>query len=101
MTTELKVFVEEWLLKAERDIISAQRLLEIEPMILDNACFHCQQAVEKSLKAFLCYKEIEIVRTHDIYFLLGQCGLLIPSLEALIRKTLMITQCKHATPALC
>ena len=47
MTPGLKTYIESWLNKAEHDILSAQRLLEIEPTILDNACFHCQQSVEK------------------------------------------------------
>ncbi|MFI5139251.1 MAG: HEPN domain-containing protein [Sphingobacteriales bacterium] len=47
MTPALKAYVESWLNKAEHDLITAQRLLEIEPIILDNACFHCQQAAEK------------------------------------------------------
>jgi len=55
-------------------LISAQRLLEIEPMILDTACFHCQQAVEKYLKAYLIYNELPIEKTHDIIFLLNQCA---------------------------
>ena len=54
--------------------MSAQRLLEIEPMILDNACFHCQQAIEKCLKAFLIYNGVDIERTHNIIFLLAQCA---------------------------
>jgi HEPN domain-containing protein len=74
MTAVLKEYINAWLQKAESDIISAQRLLEIEPMILDSACFHCQQAVEKSLKAFLCYTGKEIEKTHDIDFLLGECA---------------------------
>lgn len=74
MTPDLKEYINAWLQKAEHDIISAQRLLEIEPMILDSACFHCQQAIEKSLKAFLCYKGEDIVKTHDIDFLLEECS---------------------------
>jgi HEPN domain-containing protein len=53
MTPALSAYIKTWIEKAEHDLMSAQRLLEIEPMILDNACFHCQQAVEKCLKAFL------------------------------------------------
>lgn len=71
MTPALKAYVEAWVAKAEHDLISAQRLLEIEPMILDNACFHCQQAVEKYLKAYLIYKGLDVERTHDIIFLLN------------------------------
>ena len=74
MTASIKIYIEEWLNKAEHDIITAQRLLEIEPMILDNACFNCQQAIEKSLKAFLVYNGAPIEKTHNIIFLLSECA---------------------------
>lgn len=74
MTPELRTYIESWINKAEHDLISAQRLLEIEPMILDNAWFHCQQAIEKCLKAYLVYNGVDIERTHNIIFLLEQCA---------------------------
>jgi HEPN domain-containing protein len=74
MTPALKAYIESWLNKAEHDLISAQRLLEIEPMILDNACFHCQQAAEKCLKAYLIYKGLDVEKTHNIIALLNQCA---------------------------
>lgn len=74
MTPALKTYIESWLNKAEHDLLSAQRLLEIEPMILDNACFHCQQAIEKCLKAFLVYHGRDVERTHNIIFLLSECA---------------------------
>jgi HEPN domain-containing protein len=74
MTPALKSYIALWLNKAEHDLLSAQRLLEIEPMILDNACFHCQQAIEKCLKAFLVYHGRDIERTHNIIFLLSECA---------------------------
>jgi len=43
-------------------------------MILDNACFHCQQAIEKCLKAFLAFKRRDIERTHNVIFLLSECA---------------------------
>ena len=74
MTPALQVYIRSWLDKPDQDIISAQRLLEIEPVILDNACFHCQQAIEKCLKAFLIYNGRDIERTHNIIFLLSECA---------------------------
>lgn len=74
MSQEFHEFVREWLLKAEHDIIAAQRLIEIEPMILDGACFHCQQAIEKSLKGFLTYSGKHVEKTHNINFLLEECS---------------------------
>ncbi len=74
MTPALKAYIESWMEKAGHDLMSAQRLIEIEPMILDNACFHCQQAIEKCLKAFLAYKGSDIERTHNVIFLLSECS---------------------------
>ncbi len=73
MTIPFQQYIDSWMTKAAHDIMSAQRLLDIEPVILDNACFHCQQAVEKSLKAYLIYKGEEIEKTQDVIFLLGVC----------------------------
>ena len=74
MTPALKSYIESWIDKAEHDLMSAQRLLEIEPMILDTACFHCQQTVEKYLKAFLIFCGKDIERTHSVTFLLTECS---------------------------
>ena len=74
MTPVLIAYIESWIQKAQHDLMSAQRLPEIEPMILDNACFHCQQAIEKYLKAFLIFHGLDIERTHNIIFLLSQCA---------------------------
>jgi HEPN domain-containing protein len=74
MTPALKAYIQSWLNKADHDLMSAQRLLDIEPMILDNACFHCQQAIEKCLKAFLAFCGRDIERTHNVIFLLSECA---------------------------
>ena len=36
-------------------------------------CFHAQQAIEKTLKAFLAYHHREIPRTHDLELLQKLC----------------------------
>lgn len=74
MTPEIERYIHAWLEIAENDLASAKRLIDIEPYILDTACFHCQQSVEKDLKAFLVTKGIEPERTHSISYLLEQCG---------------------------
>ncbi len=63
----------QWYEKAEHDILTAKRLIDIDPVILDNACFHCQQAVEKYLKAYLHYQGQPIRKTHSLDFLAKQC----------------------------
>jgi HEPN domain-containing protein len=74
MTSALEKYIRAWIAKADQDILSAERLLLIEPVILDNACFLCQQAMEKSLKAYLIYNGVEIEYTHRIDYLLSQCA---------------------------
>ena len=43
-------------------------------MILDIACFHCQQAIEKYLKVFLLFKEQELIKTHNLNILIKNCA---------------------------
>jgi HEPN domain-containing protein len=62
-----------WLEKAQSDLLSARVLVANRPPILDAACFHCQQAAEKSLKAYLVFRGIEFEKTHNMSYLLGMC----------------------------
>jgi HEPN domain-containing protein len=65
--------VQDWLLKARNDLASAERLLSGDRPILDTGCFHCQQTVEKLLKAFLAYHAIEFEKSHSLVYLLDLC----------------------------
>ena len=50
---QLKDLVREWLQKARQDLDSAKFLSGMKPLPKEIIGFHCQQAVEKCLKAFL------------------------------------------------
>jgi HEPN domain-containing protein len=63
----------EWIEKAERDLASALRLLDGTPPYLDTAVYHCQQAGEKALKAFLADRRRPIRRVHDLVLLVDTC----------------------------
>ncbi|HLA87015.1 MAG TPA: HEPN domain-containing protein [Anaerolineales bacterium] len=64
----------EWVAKADNDFHSADILLHSGDMpIIDTACFHCQQCVEKYLKAFLTEHRIRFERTHVLVTLLDLC----------------------------
>ena len=63
-----------WLAKAQRDPLSAQHLAEAEIPLLDSAAYHCQQAAEKAIKAFLVYHDIRFGKTHDLDVLLAQAA---------------------------
>ena len=63
----------QWLIKADHDLQSAKRLMDGEPPLLDTAVYHCQQAAEKSLKAFLALNDVPIQRVHILGMLVEQC----------------------------
>ena len=42
----------EWMSKVATDLRGAQIDLAVTPPLLEDALFHCQQAVEKAFKAF-------------------------------------------------
>lgn len=67
-------YVLRWCIKAESDLKAVSQLLKAENPPTDIICFHCQQAVEKYLKAFLTHHNIQVKRTHDIEFLLDLCA---------------------------
>jgi len=62
-----------WLRKAESDLKSARILLDARDVVTDTICFHCQQAIEKYLKAFLTSKNVRFERIHDLLTLLELC----------------------------
>ena len=62
-----------WLQKAEIDLLSARILLEHDPPVLETTCFHCQQAVEKALKAYLVWKAVPFEKVHSLSYLLDLC----------------------------
>ena len=69
-----KSYILQWLIKAHRDLEAAKKLAEDRENILtDIVCYHCQQAAEKFLKAFLIEKGIDFYRTHDLDYLLELC----------------------------
>ncbi|MDI7248350.1 MAG: HEPN domain-containing protein [Bacillota bacterium] len=62
-----------WIRKAESDLADARRTVASEGPY-DTACFHCQQAAEKCLKAFLAYHGESIPHTHDLEELACLCS---------------------------
>jgi HEPN domain-containing protein len=66
--------VEEWIYKAEQDFESAQHLIKkVEKPVPDVVCFHCQQCIEKYLKAFLVQNNVEPPEIHDLQRLKNLC----------------------------
>ena len=63
---------QEWLEKAQHDLIAAQTLLE-HGGHADTIVVHCHQAAEKALKAALLGMGVDYPFTHDLLLLLQSC----------------------------
>jgi HEPN domain-containing protein len=62
----------QWLAKAENDLLNADNNLKSEIVPYDTVCFHCQQAAEKLLKAYLVARGVRPPFTHDLLLLLEE-----------------------------
>lgn len=80
-------YIKEWIDKANKDIKAVEKLKN-EQDITEIVCFHCQQAVEKYLKALLIYNGEDIQKTHNIDFLLNKCRTYNPEFEKYIGNSL-------------
>lgn len=75
--------VRNWFVKAGNDLKIALREMEAEDPATDAVCFHFQQAVEKTLKAWLTWQDIEYRPIHNIEVLLATCEKLDPDFKQL------------------
>ncbi len=87
-----RIMVSQWLTKAQHDLKSAQRLADKSGPLLDTAVYHCQQAAEKALKAFLVYHDIRVPKTHDLAELSAAAATLTPNYGTLIGSAERLTQ---------
>ena len=62
-----------WLDKANKDLLSAEHELSMPDAVIETICFHCQQAAEKYLKAYLVFLDIPFEKTHEIGELITKC----------------------------
>jgi len=85
------VEIRQWILKARHDIESSRLLLASDPQILDTAVYHCQQAAEKVLKAYLTLHDVPFMKTHDLTVLVEQCMDKDASFDALMDISELLT----------
>lgn len=88
----MKRHTAQWVSKAEEDLAAARRLPALKPPPRNVACFCCQQAAEKYLKALLQEVGAVVPRTHDLADLLN---LLLPydaTLSSLRRSVAGLTK---------
>ncbi len=67
--------VKEWLDYSLKDLESAKFLTAMVPEPFEIICFHCQQSVEKALKAVLYKKNVRPPKTHDLDELITLCAI--------------------------
>jgi len=73
--------VERWIEKAEHDLLNVRNNLQAEFIPWDTVCFHCQQAVEKYLKAALLSAGIGFPKTHDLIYLAKGLQPILPKIK--------------------
>jgi len=75
--------VRQWLAKAHVDWQTVEILIDHPRCPRQAVCYHCQQYVEKLLKALLTQHSIEAPRTHDLRRLIQLAAPQAPGLDAL------------------
>ena len=75
MNIDSKKPYQKWLLKVEEDftLIKHEMSFKEEEIVTSLVCYHCQQGVEKLLKAFLIYNNLDFKPTHNLEYLLELC----------------------------
>lgn len=91
--------VAHWLENANRDYDAAEHLLAEGDRFGEIAAFHCQQAVEKYLKALLVRYQVEFPKTHDIRKLLGWVATIHPDLAESLRDADTLTEVRYPSDA--
>ena len=85
---------EDWLRHANSDLEIA-RSAKSKRVLLEQLCFHAQQAAEKAIKAVLVSRGISVPKTHNIKLLIGLLAedieLTIPLLESPILSDYSVT----------
>lgn len=65
--------IKNWLEKAEKDLRTAKHEISFQDAVTESICFHCQQAVEKFIKAYLVFLDVTFFKTHEIGELITKC----------------------------
>jgi HEPN domain-containing protein len=78
--------VKAWMRKSLNDALAAGVLIAAEPPLHEVAVYHCQQSVEKALKAFLVSHDVPFRKTHELKELGAQCLAVDASLSAIVAE---------------
>lgn len=91
MAPEKRVLVGAWVEKARSDLATARLLISGDELHLDTGVYHCQQAAEKILKAFLTEADIIFPKTHNLSELLQLAVAARPELGELGEHAMILT----------
>ena len=80
-----------WLKMADDEVVAAEALINAG-VASAGACFHCQQAAEKSIKAWLIAHNVEPPKTHKLEQLIEVC------LQKQLRFSELSSEAKALTP---
>ncbi len=68
----MRPLTREWIKKAENDYkVVCQLVQRRKQVVPDAVCFHCQQCLEKYLKARMVEAGIPFPKTHDLFLLIN------------------------------
>jgi len=84
-------YVWEWIKKAEHDLVNAETVIKIENPPTDTICFHSHQCSEKYFKAYLISKGEDLIKTHNLRFLLDKCKKYSNKFESLRNEAIILT----------
>jgi HEPN domain-containing protein len=84
--------IQSWLIKAANDLRGADIDLAAEPPLLEDALFHCQQAAEKSFKAFLTSHNQPFRRTHSLEEIGEACLALDATLKPIVDEAVPLSE---------
>jgi len=82
----------EWVVLAKEDLAAAELTLAANVPLIRTALFHCQQSVEKALKAFLTWRDVPFRKTHNLEELGEACARLDPALTPFINRVTLLNK---------
>lgn len=91
MDEATRELVRDWLTRASHDLRSSRALASLEDPLLDTAIYHCQQAAEKSLKAWLQSNDDPFPKTHDIEDLAARASGINPDFREFTKAASVLT----------
>jgi len=91
MSPESLDLAKAWLAKSHSDLATAELLICGDERYLDTGCYHCQQAAEKALKAWLTANEAIFTKTHSLEVLIALAAATEPGFQCFLTHAIELT----------